>query len=46
MQPEMAEGHVATKLVDDEIRKSRRCEQLCLHSMLCARFPGTRPFTL
>jgi len=45
-QPEMAEGHVATKLVDEEIRKARRREPLCLHSMLCARFPRKRSFTL
>jgi len=45
-QPEMAEGNVGTKLVGDEIRKSRQREPLCLHSMLCARFPRTRSFTL
>ena len=45
-QPEVAEGHVGTKLVDDEIAKSRGREPLCLHSMLCARFPRTQSFTL
>ena len=46
MQPEMAEDHVGTKVVDDEIRKFHWCEPLCLQSMLFARFPRTRSFTL
>jgi hypothetical protein len=45
-QPEMAEGHVGPKLVGDEIRKPRRREPLCLHSMLCARYPRKWSFTL
>lgn len=42
----MTEGHAGTKLVADEIPKSRRRGPLGLHSMLCARFPRMRSFTL
>jgi hypothetical protein len=44
-QPEIAEGHLATKLVDDEIRKLRWREPRCLYSILCARFTRALSFT-
>jgi hypothetical protein len=40
---EMAEGHVVTKLVDDEIRKSRRDEPFCHTRYFAHDFPERRP---